>query len=90
MLQSDREEHFAEEEADQKKKKTGAVVKQVGLAFKSNFGPENADGINKNNPVTKRTVQRPADSFSSRDNIMNDQKEVHIPLYISSIFLPSR
>ncbi|XP_057812451.1 transcription initiation factor TFIID subunit 1 isoform X2 [Salvia miltiorrhiza] len=64
-----------DEEAERKrKKKTKAAVEQVGLSIKSKFGPENADGIKKNNAVSKRVMQ-PEGSYLVMEKI-KDQKEI--------------
>ncbi|KAL9174486.1 hypothetical protein ABFS82_02G055100 [Erythranthe guttata] len=64
-----------DDEADRKKKKkTRAVVEKEGLPFKSKFGPENADGIKKNNAVSKRIMQ-PEVSFVLTERITKDQNE---------------
>lgn len=69
-------DYFVDDEADRKKKKkTKAAVDQVGLSIKSKFSSENADGIKKNNAVSKRVMQ-PEGSFLVMDRIAKDQKEV--------------
>lgn len=75
---------FADDEADRKKKKkTKAALEQVGLSVKSKFGPENADGIKKNNAVSKRVMQ-PEVPFLVMEKAAKDQKEVHTILTLFS------
>ncbi|EPS70477.1 hypothetical protein M569_04282, partial [Genlisea aurea] len=63
-----------DDEADWKKKKTKPAGSQVGLALKSKFAHENADGIKKNNVTSKRFMQ-PAGSLVFTEKNNKDQKE---------------
>ncbi|KAG8368612.1 hypothetical protein BUALT_Bualt15G0063500 [Buddleja alternifolia] len=64
-----------DDEADRKKKKkTKTVVEQVGLPFKSKFGPEIGDGIKKSNAGSKRFMQ-PERSFVLTEKTTRDHNE---------------